>query len=50
MNKEGKKKVLKLFNFFSLLEELFLLGFEGLFEKMDFVKEYFVRRHVVIKT
>jgi hypothetical protein len=42
--------VLKLFYFFSLLEEFFLLGDEGLFEKMEFVKEYFVRRHIVIKT
>ncbi len=42
--------MLKLFNIFSLLEELFLLGDEVFFEKMDFVKEYFVKRHIVIKT
>jgi hypothetical protein len=50
LSKEGEKRVLKLFNFFSLLEELFILGDEGLFEKMEFVKEYFEKRHIVIKT
>jgi hypothetical protein len=50
LSKEGEKKGVQIIYFFSLLKELFLLGDEGLFEKMEFVKEYFVRRHIVIKT
>jgi hypothetical protein len=51
LSKKGKKEGVEINYFFLLTKrELFLLGDEGLFEKREFVKEYFVRRHIVIKT